>query len=377
MERGIKKGATVFSNLLRLVLDFFDYSYMQITASNVCSLDEIKNWCNDGEPRKIEKLKNFLDRFASKIRTRLKTEDFRLEVFKKHINELEKTNPDFANFDDESDLVVYIQKTLTFFYHQAKDSKNRLVPSNKKKAVPVKYTGVVAFDLDGTLIRGIRHSWPYLWEIIGLDPVRDGLKHKKPFVEKRIYYDTWLQHDLDDLQKGGITEQRIKDFFKNNAAITVTKKLEEAIEYLKKCNYATAIISGGIDSVLYHFIPDADVLFDRIYINRFIWAQNGQLQKIVPTKYDWDSGKKGVEGKAAGLKQLCEEFHVSLENSVFVGDDENDAEAMRVAGNRVFYCSTSPGRPVLDVNKMKIITDDNLMLVANYIVHDTDEHDIY
>ena len=122
--------------------------------------------------------------------------------------------------------------------------------------------------------------------------------------------------------------------------------MESAVAALKAKGHKVAIISGGIDSVLYAMLPNADELFDEIYINRFVYdEETGILKEIVPTTYDWDTYSAGVEGKQAGLIRLCERYHISRKDSVFAGDDFNDMGALRAAGMKIFSYSYSIGDP--------------------------------
>lgn len=90
--------------------------------------------------------------------------------------------------------------------------------------------------------------------------------------------------------------------------------------------------------MLYELIPDADDLFDEILINRFLFLDDGSLNRISATEYDWDDIKVGVVGKRRGLERICEKYNFSVEDAAFIGDDLNDIEAIKTAGLKIFYC---------------------------------------
>lgn len=225
--------------------------------------------------------------------------------------------------------------------------------------------GVVAFDLDGTLIRGIRHSWSLLWKAIGTDR-SEAIRYQKAFAAGEIDYKQWVRHDFEALRRGGITREKIGDAVRGSHC-TLAKNLTAAIGKLRSRGYVTAIISGGVDAVLRCLLNSPEALFDVVYINRLVWGEDGQLREIIPTEYDWDPAKKGVMGKCEGLRRICRDFGVTLEDSVFVGNDENDLMAMRIAGRKVCFSAQGEGL-AKQVENVHFEPRNDLMLVADYVL---------
>lgn len=195
---------------------------------------------------------------------------------------------------------------------------------------------LVVFDLDGTLIKGIRHSWTLLWNELNVDN-KAQLQRKEKFCKGELSYLEWTRLDCDDLIKLGLNKSHFRKIVKNGKC-SLTKNLVPAIQKLRENGIKTAIISGGIDALLYELLPEAQMLFDEIFINRFIFNNEGKLLSINATEYDWDDNKLGVVGKNRGLERICEKYDIPIEKSVFVGDDLNDFKAMRKAGTKIFYC---------------------------------------
>ncbi len=240
-------------------------------------------------------------------------------------------------------------------------SEIKRAPRSEEK----KYEGVVAFDLDGTLLRGIRHSWSLLWKAVGCSR-EEAIKCQKAFVAGEIDYKQWVRHDFESLRDNGLTLDKINDAIKATGC-SLTKNMKPAIKMLKDNGYVTAVISGGVDAVLKHFIPDPEKYFDELFINRLVWDDQNNLIDIIATDYDWDPGKKGVLGKCGGLKEICRKYKVSLEKSVFVGNDENDFMAMRVAGRKVYF-SAQGIETAKTVEGVKIEQKNDLLAVAEYII---------
>ncbi len=200
---------------------------------------------------------------------------------------------------------------------------------------------LAAFDLDGTIIKGIRHSWTMVWNQLkqpGDNSLEEGQKERKEkFRNGDISYLEWCRLDGQACREYGLNRGHFEKI-KNVGHISVTKKLRDGIMLLRENNVKTAIISGGVDALLYAMIPDADDLFDDILINRFVFDEEDEFDHISATEYDWDDSKVGVVGKRRGLERLCEKYEIAIEDSAFSGDDFNDIEAMRAAGLKILYC---------------------------------------
>ncbi|MCL2851120.1 MAG: HAD-IB family phosphatase [Firmicutes bacterium] len=197
-------------------------------------------------------------------------------------------------------------------------------------------TGVVAFDVDGVLIKGIRHSWTLLWNLINKS-TEDQYTRKDRFQTNKITYLEWVKQDLKDLKDAKFNVEDLREFIKGKCGLV--KNLRSEINRLRENGYITAIISGGVDTILFELLPDAHDLFDEIFINKFTYDKNGFIENISATEYDWSDDKRGVVGKNRGLERVCEKYGVPLSKSVFVGDDRNDLKAMKIAGRSIFFCS--------------------------------------
>lgn len=233
---------------------------------------------------------------------------------------------------------------------------------------------LVVFDLDGTLIKGIKYSWTLLYQVANVPTEKCKIK-KKEFENGEISYPEWVEFDCQELQAGGLTKEIAQTATKKNCSLTVN--FREAIKKLKDNGCAVGIISGGADIVLYSLIPDADALFDgNIYINKLKFDDSGKLIDIEATPYDWDDDGKvrGVQGKNEGLKRLCKKYNLNFVDSVFVGDDDNDFKAMRLAGTKILYHSCAPNDKTYGTGSRKIpdgvrfVMENDLMLVADIIL---------
>ena len=289
------------------------------------------------------------------------------------IADITKKPEELEYFIDKLLRYAYMYKSIT---QNVENSNKSPIPASEKNTYlnsKDEYRRLVVFDLDGTLIKGIKYSWTLLYESVGLSEELCKISMKK-FKNGDITYPQWCKYDLDELQNGGLTKEIAQKAIKEKCKLT--NNFRSAINMLK-LNCAVGIISGGADIVLYSLIPDANELFDNnIFINKLIFDEtDGKLTDIIPTPYDWDDNPKlkGVEGKHAALKILCKKYGLSIANSVFVGDDDNDFNAMKLAGMKILYHSLEPNdvtglsRPIPEGTIS--VTEDNLIKVVDLILN--------
>ncbi|MBM4320126.1 MAG: hypothetical protein FJ125_09225, partial [Deltaproteobacteria bacterium] len=94
-----------------------------------------------------------------------------------------------------------------------------------------------------------------------------------------------------------------------------------------------AVISGSVDLLLEHLYPA--VPFAHVLINRLRFDRSGQLVGGEPTSYD-------LERKAEGLVRLAEQEGLGLDRCAFLGDQENDIAALRLAGLGIAFNPATP-----------------------------------
>ena len=129
---------------------------------------------------------------------------------------------------------------------------------------PARYR-VVAFDLDGTLIRGVRpFSWKQIWDALGYKEEirRFGAQR---YLKGMWTHQEWCSWACDMFRKKGLTQQALLDMGRSMKTVA---NLRETLLALKQGGHVLGLISGGIDVFLEVALPDAAQVFDHIYINR-------------------------------------------------------------------------------------------------------------
>lgn len=181
---------------------------------------------------------------------------------------------------------------------------------------------LVCFDVDGTLIDELTYIWDIIHKGIGIDE-EIVAKAMERFYNGEITSREWAEHDINLWVERGVTKGDLIDLVKK---LKLMEGAMETLLELKRRGYKLAVISGGLDTVLNYFIPDAERLFDHIMINRLFFGMNGKITGIEPTEF-------GADGyKAEGLEKIARKEGIRLDECVFVGDSDNDIEVARKAG---------------------------------------------
>ena len=190
---------------------------------------------------------------------------------------------------------------------------------------------LVFFDLDGTLVDGYDYIYQHLWGYFGVEKAQTREVLQK-YLRKEISYPEWVKNDVRLLQGAGATKAKILE------AVQVLKPMEGAVttvRTLQAHGFKVFVISGGIDLVIEAVFGDAAAeLFTDVFINRYIFDENGNLIDAVPTPYD-------MEHKATCIKVTAEKYGLTPEDCYFIGDNENDVDAATLAGTSIAFNNKS------------------------------------
>jgi 16S rRNA (adenine1518-N6/adenine1519-N6)-dimethyltransferase len=190
---------------------------------------------------------------------------------------------------------------------------------------------LVCLDVDGTLLDELQYIWPLLHKELHVDKKRVD-EHSEKYYSHETSYREWADSDVGLWKEKGVTRTDILDAF---GKIKLMRGVRETLSELRKRGYKLAVISGGIDMALYHFMPDADRIFDHIVINSLTFNGKGKLTGVeVPEEFETR------EMKAGSLRQLAEKEGVSLDECAFIGDSDNDVEVMEAAGFAIGFNPT-------------------------------------
>jgi HAD superfamily phosphoserine phosphatase-like hydrolase len=225
---------------------------------------------------------------------------------------------------------------------------------------------VVAFDLDGTLLRapGFSFSWELIWRGLGFGKgIQNELKREyrqrtAPDTTKdaRIKaYQDWCDKAVAQFKARDLTRSKITDLCQQ---LSLTQQCREALTRLRQEGVVTALISGGVNTVLEDRFPDFRDYMDFVFINELVFTEDGHLDGVLATAYDFN-------GKADALDVVCEKVGCSPDETVFVGDHFNDEMIMLKASKAIAY----PPQDDIAQNASQVsIAEDNLMLIVPHVL---------
>ena len=279
-------------------------------------------------------------------------DEVRVIADKGHIDIVKPTNKHDTSFILLKNIAMNIDREPADSYD---DIKPYITPSCRTPLTDLRKNlryKLIAFDADGTLLKGIEFSWTRIWQYLGFPEslYKEGMRR---YRNKETTYEEWCTWACRQYRSKSLKKDQFTDITKD---ITVTKNFQEAIDILRNDGFILAIISGGVDSFLYEKIPNARELFDYIFINQFIYDDQEIVSGVNATPFDF-------KGKAIALERICKRHGFSLSEAVFVGEGFNDSYAAKKAGLSIAYPPNS--QSFNSIARIAIKKDDLLEILAH------------
>lgn len=200
------------------------------------------------------------------------------------------------------------------FLHMYKQPVYKLVIEELKQATKSKK--VVVFDFDGTLtLPGLElNSWEVIWKTLGYD-VSECEKYHRKFSNNEITHDEWCEITEKYFVAAGCKKSHIKEAASKSILVNDVK---EVVSKMKAHGILLYILSGSIKQYIEHVLgPDISACFEEIKANRFVFDDQGLLDGIIGTPYDF-------EGKARFVRKIMAEKDVDPRDILYVGNSFND-----------------------------------------------------
>lgn len=225
---------------------------------------------------------------------------------------------------------------------------------------------VVAFDLDGTLLRGegFEFSWEAVWRELSFGKAIQGRLKREyrqrsesdPSRASRIRaYQDWCEKACAQFTSRGLTRTQLTALA---GKLSLTHNCRKALTILRAEGIVTAIISGGINTFLEDAFPDYREYIDFVFINELLFASNGVLQGVRATEFDF-------QGKAEALDVVCRRVGCTSAEVVFVGDHFNDEAIMLKVDRAIGY---PPMDAVVTGVSHANILEDDLMAILPHVL---------
>ncbi len=189
---------------------------------------------------------------------------------------------------------------------------------------------IVFFDCDGVVIFG--NPWLRLHRAMNVSPELDR-EWYDAYSRGEITYDEWNQKVVDHYKDQGLTREKyeeildIKNFELNEEAI-------DLINFIKSQNIHFAFISSGIE----FYISQIAKHFGTEYYHAnavFHFAEDGSFTKTTYTDVD-------PKAKVIAINDFCQKLGLNPEESLFIGDANNDLDAFRHTKRGLLYRTTNP-----------------------------------
>ena len=185
---------------------------------------------------------------------------------------------------------------------------------------------LIAFDVDGTLVRG-PNGWT-VWELLNDRFTGEPEVNRERYARYKsgeLSYADWVELDVSSWQAAGATREQILESLE---ALGLVDGVRETLTALREAGSRLIVISGTIDVMLHTLLPDAG--FEEIYANHLAFDEEGRIGHWRATPFD-------QRGKAKLLRAVAMREGIPLERCAFVGDSSNDLWVAQSAGYAIAF----------------------------------------
>ncbi|WP_456487073.1 HAD family hydrolase [Candidatus Alkanophaga liquidiphilum] len=184
---------------------------------------------------------------------------------------------------------------------------------------------LVAFDMDGTLIRG--HSWVKLHEYFGTLEV--SIENLMAYDRGEISYDEFMRRDINAWLRARNSKIHVSEICKVLDDFEFMPHAEFVVETLRTHDVKIGIITGGLDMLAAEVAAALNMNFfvaNDLEIDDGGFLTGEGVVRVEPRKKD------------ALLRRIAAEHGVKMEETVAVGDSKYDASFLRAAGLGLAVC---------------------------------------
>lgn len=210
--------------------------------------------------------------------------------------------------------------------------KNVLCPTSNIKAV--------IFDFDGTLTdkKSKLSSWQRIWKLLNYDDseCRDlFLKHAR----NEITHEEWCFETEKKFKEKELTKAQVLNL---SQEFVLIKGCKELLQILNDNKVKVYICSGSINTIVDNVLEVNGIksLIQEVSYNKFYYNNDGFLDKIIGTEYDFI-------GKKIFIDKIISQNNYSATEVAFVGNSDNDRLAYQ-SGARTILINANNVDPTID-----------------------------
>ena len=206
---------------------------------------------------------------------------------------------------------------------------------------------IVFFDCDGVLIN--YNTWNNIVKLVKF-PKEENNKLWNQYYSGKLSYKKWVDIQTIYFRKYLTKIKYQKEIVEK---VEINQDAREIVTYLKKKNIPIAIISSGeIDYV--------KVVADQLKIKIFkvnTYFRFNQVGKFIRMDFHTEDPIAKVDQ----VKEICQQFDCSPEETIFIGDSDNDLMAFRLTKHGLLYktkdekCVKAAWKTIENLNEIKDI----------------------
>jgi phosphoserine phosphatase len=185
------------------------------------------------------------------------------------------------------------------------------------------YYKLAIFDLDGTLTQE-RSIWEYIHKQLG-KWFGFAEEYQRQFLAEKISYEEFCERDAQ-VWEG----MRVEELLKIIKTVPFHPGVDELIHYLKQKGLKLSMVSSGL-SLLSNWVHQK-YGFDYSVSNDLL-QENGVLNGKVKIQVYYDK-------KAEWVKKILNQFEVSPEEVIAIGDSRGDMDMFQMVGYSIAFNSS-------------------------------------
>ena len=310
------------------------------------SVDSINSWRTRCVPGRIAVVECLAEAIVAWLNDNKSAVDYSGKHLINELKQLVKERldqvPEFLQDSSNNDVCLIIKNILLFGYGlkkgiviEAKLDKSKTTVVNddadskaekagttagnvesKEETTGKIKTKIVVFDFDGTLTRVYNNNttWLEIWTKLGYEASECKKLHEK--YNKKIFdHAEWCLQTEKKFKEKGLHKKLLTEIAKG---ITLMQGIKEVLESLKEKDIKVYIVSGSIKCVIQDCLgPLTEYITGGIDANEFLFDEDGYLERIVGTEYDFEGKKTRIEG-------IIEKYGIAPKQVLFVGNSYND-----------------------------------------------------
>lgn len=219
----------------------------------------------------------------------------------------------------DSEPIKFISYALSYCHSRANGAPANVIREEYPSSGRIQ---IVVFDFDGTLAKNYTNktTWETIWEKIGYS-ISECQELHKQYSRGDFSHQEWCDKTAERFIKKKFHYSTLSQLALN---INLLEGVCETFETLYSKNIKIHVLSGSVIEIIRIVLNGLGKYVTDTKANEFKFDNNGYLEKIIGTHFDFD-------GKAEYVLSLSERYGMSTKDILFVGNSQND-QSVHVTG---------------------------------------------